>query len=151
MKKLLALGMTIVALVFMVGCNSSSSEEKKVFVSETEGYTSEITYYYKDDDVTRQTTKNLVSYEYLGATNAAEAEATLEPYASQYRDVKGIDYSIDYERDPVVEEITITYADIDYEQVKNIDGFTIEGDISQGISMKKSEELMLNQGYTLKE
>ncbi|WP_414842057.1 YehR family lipoprotein [Enterococcus saccharolyticus] len=149
MKKLLALGMTIVALVFMVGCNSS--EEKKVFISETEGYNSEITYYYKGDDVTRQTTKNLVSYEYLGATDAEGAEATLEPYASQYRDVKGIDYSIDYEKDPVVEEITITYADIDYEQVKNIDGFTIEGDISQGISMKKSEELMLNQGYTLKE
>jgi uncharacterized lipoprotein YehR (DUF1307 family) len=150
MKKLLALGMTIVALVFMVGCNSSS-EEKKVFVSEIDGYTSEITYYYKGDDDTRQTTKNLVSYEYLGATDAEGAEATLEPYASQYRDVKGIDYSIDYEKDPVVEEITITYADIDYEQVKNIDGFTIEGDISQGISMKKSEELMLNQGYTLKE
>ena len=127
--------MTIVALVFMVGCNSSV--EKKGFISETEGYNSEITYYYKGDDVTRQTTKNLVSYEYLDATDAEGAEATLEPYASQYRDVKGIDYSIDYEKDPVVEKIIITYADIDYEQVKNIDGFTIEGDISQGISMKK--------------
>ncbi|HPR80859.1 MAG TPA: DUF1307 domain-containing protein [Enterococcus sp.] len=127
--------MTIVALVFMVGCNSS--EEKKGFISETEGYNSEITYYYKGDDVSRQTTKNLVSYEYLDATDAEGAEATLEPYASQYRDVKGIDYSIDYEKDPVVEKIIITYADIDYEQVKNIDSFTIEGDISQGISMKK--------------
>lgn len=120
--------MTIVALVFMVGCNSSV--EKKGFISETEGYNSEITYYYKGDDVSRQTTKDLVSYEYLDATDAEGAEATLEPYASQYRDVKGIDYSIDYEKDPVVEEIIITYADIDYEQVKNIDGFTIEGDIS---------------------
>lgn len=136
MKKLLALGITIVALVFIVGCNNSS-EEKYIFVSETEGSTSEITYYYKDDDVIRQTTKNLVNYEYLGATNATEAETALEPYASQYLDVKGIEYSIDYEKDPVVEEITITYADIDYEQIKNIDGFTIEGDISQRISIKK--------------
>ncbi|WP_237579122.1 YehR family lipoprotein [Candidatus Enterococcus willemsii] len=155
MKKMVTVGMLIMSLLFIVGCGNGGGTEKKydtkVFVKETEGLSSEMTYYYIGDTVEKQSTKNVMSYDYLGVANEEAAKERLEPIVKQYRELEGMAHKIDYQQDQLVEELTITYADVDIEAAKNVPGITFEGDVSKGISMKKSEEMMLENGYKLKE
>jgi uncharacterized lipoprotein YehR (DUF1307 family) len=78
-------------------------------------------------------------------------KSILDPIAEEYKDIEGIDYSIEYGEDEATESLTINYDNLDFDAAKELPGVSFEGDTSNGISMDRTEDMLLEQGYTLKE
>ena len=145
MKKILSI-LAAILLIFVPGC--STKEQSTTYVLEKNGVKIELTYYHDGDKVLRQTANNTMNYKEMGATKEKLKEA-LEPMAKQYQGVEGLEEKIDFQDDKAVETLTIDYTKADKSKLNNIQGITIDGD-SKDISMKKSEEHLLSQGFTKK-
>ena len=110
----------------------------------------ELVFNYEGDEVKKQTANNIMPYSSVGVSTTEEAKQLLDPIAKQYQAIKGIDYSLDYGEDAATESLTIDYSNLDYDAAKQLPGVTFEGDTSNGISMERTEKMLLDQGYTLK-
>ena len=58
---------------------------------------------------------------------------------------------MDYQDDQVVESLTIDYEKADPNEVSGLSGSMSDGDLSNGISLKKSVEMLEEQGYEIVE
>ena len=65
--------------------------------------------------------------------------------------MQGLDYSLEYSDSEAIESLTINYDELDYDSAKQLPGVNFEGDTDNGISMERTEEMLLDQGYELKE
>ena len=128
----------------MTACGS---EETRTFEMEETGTKSTITYTYSGDEVSKQTAENIVNYEELGIEKA-DAEEIIKTVAEQYKDIDGVEYSVEYGDEEAVENIEINYEELDYEKAQKTEGIMLQGDPEKGISMEKSAEMIEEQGYT---
>ena len=87
----------------MTACGS---EETRTFEMEETGTKSTITYTYSGDEVSKQTAENIVNYEELGIEKA-DAEEIIKTVAEQYKDIDGVEYSVEYGDEEAVENIEI--------------------------------------------
>ena len=147
MKRILK-AISIFLLAFLLGC-SGAKEETKVFTKQEKGVTMELTYYYKGDKVVKQTSKNTIVYADLGLTKEQVKEA-LDPVAKKYQGIEGLEDKVDYQDTQAVENLTIDYTKAKLSQLKGIPGITLSGEDGQDISMKKSEEILKQEGFTEK-
>ena len=146
MKRILTI-LSAVLLIFLAGC-SSSKDGSKTYVLEKSGVKTEITVYYESDKVTKQTTVNTMDYEKMAVTKD-ELKDVAMPVSEKYQGIDGVEQKIVFDDDKAVETLTIDYTKADKSKLNNIQGITIDGD-SKDISMKKSEEHLLSQGFTKK-
>ena len=89
-------------------------------------------------------------YTSLGVTTKEDAQAILDPIAAEYQGHDGLTEKIDYKEDHLVEVVEIDYSVVNVEEIRDIAGMVFEGDVSNGISLKRSEEMLLEQGFTEK-
>ncbi len=136
----------VLAMVFMLGA-CGSKEEKRVFEMKEDGIAMTVTYYYKGDKVTKQTTKNVMNYDAIGVPSKEAAKEILDPLSDMFKDVEGIKEKIDYGEYEVTEVIEVDYEKIDLDEAKGLPGMMLDGDTKNGISMKKSAEMLLDQGF----
>ncbi|TLG77285.1 YehR family lipoprotein [Culicoidibacter larvae] len=147
MKRILSVLAVFGLALAMVGC-ATPQEETTTYVAESNGVTMELTYYHTGDNVTKQTANNKIPYTSIGVTNAEDAKAILDPVAVQYQNVAGIKHSVEYTDTEVIETLEIDYATLDYDKAKTIPGITMDENAKNGVSLEKSEKLLLSQGYT---
>jgi len=147
MKRILK-AISILLLAFLVGC-SGTKEETKVYTKQQKGVTMELTFYYKGDKVVKQTSKNTIVYADLGLTKE-QVKKQLDPVAKKYQGIEGLEDKLDFQETQVVENLTIDYTKAKLSQLKGMPGITIEAEDGQDVSMKKSEELLKQQGFTEK-
>ena len=145
MKRILTI-LSAVLLIFLAGC--SSKDGSKTYVLEKSGVKTEITVYYESDKVTKQTTVNTMDYEKMAVTKD-ELKDVAMPVSEKYQGIDGVEQKIVFDDDKAVETLTIDYTKADKSKLNNIQGITVDGD-SKDISMKKSEEHLLSQGFTKK-
>ena len=146
MKRILTI-LSAVLLIFLAAC-SSSKDGSKTYVLEKSGVKTEITVYYESDKVTKQTTVNTMDYEKMAVTKD-ELKDVAMPVSEKYQGIDGVEQKIVFDDDKAVETLSIDYTKADKSKLNNIQGITIDGD-SKDISMKKSEEHLLSQGFTKK-
>ena len=115
------------------------------------GVSMELVFTYEGDKVKTQTANNVMPYSAIGVTTKEEAQTVLDPIAKKYQQVKGLDYSLDYTDSEATESLTINYDEFDYDSAKQLPGVSFEGNTENGISMERTEEMLLDQGYKLKE
>ena len=144
MKKAYMFFVLAILTAVMTACGS---EETRTFEMEETGTKSTITYTYSGDEVSKQTAENIVNYEELGIEKA-DAEEIIKPVAEQYKDIDGVEYSVEYGDEEAVENIEINYEELDYEKAQKTEGIMLQGDPEKGISMEKSAEMIEEQGYT---
>ena len=144
MKKAYMFFVLAILAAIMTACGS---EETRTFEMEETGTKSTITYTYSGDEVSKQTAENIVNYEELGIEKA-DAEEIIKTVAEQYKDIDGVEYSVEYGDEEAVENIEINYEELDYEKAQKTDGIMLQGDPEKGISMEKSAEMIEEQGYT---
>lgn len=113
------------------------------------GVTMKLTYKAEGDKVIEQTADNILPYESIGVTTAEEAEAILAEAVAGYQGVEGITYNIDYQEDQAIETLTMNYEEIDMDTAAELTGVILEGDVSQGISLKRSVDMLLEQGFEI--
>ena len=142
-KTLLFLFLSMIAVV-LTACGS---EEARTFEMEESGVKSTLTYTYSGDEVISQKSESVVNYEELGMEKA-DVEEFMKPLAEQYEGIDGLEYNIEYGEEEAVEIIDFNYDELDFEKAIKVDGFYLQGDAEQGVSMEKSAELIQEQGYT---
>lgn len=154
MKKIKNILLSI-ALLFMVvlatACSGKEETAKKTFVLDKNGIKTTITYTYieKEDKILKQNTQNVGVYAQLPKANSKEAaQKLLDPVAKNYQGIKGIKQSIDYQDDKFVEDLEIDYTNLDFEQAKKLFGPNFQDPTKVKVSLKKTEEGLLKQGYT---
>lgn len=142
MKKISIL---LAILLVFTGC---SSDNKKVTMEKAEGANySTVEYYAKKDLVYKQIIKNHVVVDKKIYTEDYIKE-NLEQSKKEINDIKGMkyDYNIDKEGN-VTEIIEVDFENLDTEAYQKINQENIQGDISQGVSLKASIELSKQQGF----
>jgi uncharacterized lipoprotein YehR (DUF1307 family) len=153
MKKSMVGLIALIGVFFLASCGSGSgaAQETKTFTNEQNGVQMELVFKYSGDEVKTQTANNTMPYSSVGVSTKEEAQTILDPIAEEYKDIEGIDYSIEYGEDEATESLTINYDNLDFDAAKELPGVSFEGDTSNGISMDRTEDMLLEQGYTLKE
>lgn len=132
---------------------ASGEEQSKTFVMEEEGYINELVYYHIDDEVQRQTSESEITYEALAVENEDEARSLLEEEMEDYSSVNGIEHSIEYNEDGIIEKLEVDYTVADLGEIASLESaeFDEEAEDAQSISMEESEEQLLSAGYELAE
>lgn len=141
------LGVIALLSIILVVSACGASEKTTTYELKEDGLESTIDYTHKGDEVVKQSTKNTVTYDVYGFTSKDEAESSLLPYTEVYEDLKGIEYNIEFNDDEFVEEITIDYTAVDFDQLEDIEGFEFEGDTGNGISLKETQKLIEAEGF----
>ncbi|WOO87852.1 DUF1307 domain-containing protein [Mollicutes bacterium LVI A0039] len=143
MKKFFKVVALFVLAISLVGC---SSEKTNTYQIENEGIKSTLIYTYKGDTVIRQETVNEMEYASVGINNKEDAKLLFDSYAADLASIEGIEHAIDYQDDLLVEKMSIDYETIDMEVAADVAGIISEGN-TEKISMKQSEEKLLEMGY----
>ncbi len=144
----------MICLVLLVGCIlvACNAEEKTVTLQmEQEGVIMELTYKAEGDKVIEQSANNVLPYEALGVTTPEEAEEIMTEFIAGYDDTEGVTHNIDYQDDELIETLTIDYETVDLNEVNKLSGASFEGDLDKGVSLKKSIEVLEEQGYKVVE
>jgi uncharacterized lipoprotein YehR (DUF1307 family) len=144
-KKLIAITLTTLMLFVLSGCGEK--EQSKTF-NWTDGKTEiSLTYYYKDDVVTRQSAKNKINYAAMGIANKEQAMQRLGPISEKYKAIKGVTESIDYQDTYATETLDVDYSKADRDALQQMQGSAFTGDAKDGVSMSKSQQLLESRGF----
>ncbi len=153
MKKILNVLLALSLIFTLVACGGSV--QTKTFVASKNGVDLEVTYTFSGDRVLKQTANNKIPYSALGVTTKEEAKAILDPISQQYQGIEGLEEKLDYGETQAIETLTIDYEKVDFEKLTTgeIPGVMIDEAAAKAkkISMKESEKLLLESGFTEKQ
>ncbi len=123
-------------------------EKTRTFRAEEPGIQATITYYYQGDNVTKQTTENVIDYEAVGLESKDEAKEMFDPESEQFQGVDGVTHEMIYEDDQATELLEVDYENLDFDEAGNLPGMMFEeGAEEYGISMEQSADMLLEQGF----
>lgn len=117
--------------------------------TEENGVVMRITYTADGDKVTKQTADNVLPYAALNVTTPEEAEEALAEIVAGFQGIEGVTHSMDYQDDKVIETLTVDYEKADMKDVSELTGSSFEGDVSQGVSLTRSVEMLQQQGFVI--
>lgn len=154
MKKFFSALASLILVVVLAGCGARGKAEvleTTQFSLTQPGIEVLITYHHRKDKVLRQESHSeieLTAYQEAGIDDIPELYETV---AADYLAVKGVSYDYKIGDKTAVEDVEINYEVADIEAVSKLIGSEIdsqsESDKIQWISMKKSAEMLLDQGY----
>ncbi|MBE9388987.1 YehR family protein [Vagococcus salmoninarum] len=129
----------------------TKNAQTKKFTQKMNGVEIFMTYTYKGDIVMTQATNSKAIYSEMGITKE-DAEEMFAPIEEQYAGVKGVKHSIDYGDDSMTEITEVDYTVADYKEITQLTGSMSDGaEDPTFVSMRQSEKLLLDNGYTLVE
>lgn len=126
---------------------SEEEDGERTFVMEDEGLVVTLTYHHEGDEVVKQTTENILSYEENGIESKDEAKEMMEPQSEQLQGYDGLTEEIDYGEDELTETMEIDYSEADLDEIGDLPGMMQDGDTDGGISMELSAQMLLEQGF----
>lgn len=135
------------ALILLISACGAKTETR-TFTSEKDGIQTEMVYTFVGDKVIEQSTLNVLPYTALGVTTQEEAQAIIEPISKQYQGIEGLVETVEYGESSLTETVNVDYQVVDMKAIQAIPGMTFSGDPTKGISMKESEKILLEQGFT---
>lgn len=139
--------LVILSIVCVLAACGSKEVEERVFELEEMGIVTTMTYTYQGDKVLKQKAENIIPYASLGVTSQEEAEEILDPQVEELQGIDGVSEEVEYKEGEALETLEIDYENLDHDKIEKIPGLNISGNIKNGISMEKSAEALLNQGY----
>ena len=141
---------TFVAVTILAACGSGK-ENAHYFqkINQTAKSDIRMTYYYKGDTVTRQTTENELPYSYFGTSDKEAAKAILEPSSKQYQNIKGVKESITYGENSIKEKLEIDYEVVNFKELAKVDKTFASTNTGKNtkVSMKASAKLLENNNF----
>ena len=147
MKKTIGLITILILTLFLMSCNNETLLTRN-FELDHEGIMTTLVYTYKDDKVIKQTAKNIIPYDLIGVSSKEEAQVILNPVSEQFQGFEGLNHKIEYHDSEAIEIIDVDYEVLNFKEVQHLPGMTFDGDADKyGISMEKSAELLINDGF----
>ena len=149
LKPLLVGFVALFALITLIACGTQ--EKKMLFqrIDQNLQYDLRLTYYYKNDVVTKQTTKSFLSYKSLGATKKEDVKDKIDKASQRYQNIKGIKEKVTYEKNGVKEIVEINFNKVDFDKLATLPGMYTDKNTrkSKKVSMKASKELLTSKGF----
>ncbi|MGT2743107.1 DUF1307 domain-containing protein [Streptococcus plurextorum] len=150
-KKRFSLALMMVALLslILVACGGKKEISKRYFQLQTSGTDVRLVYYYEKDTnkVVKQTTDTKIVYADAG-TDRETVKATVEPLAEAYKNVTGVEHSIDYGETVLTEHVTIDYSKANLKEIGPLIGVDTTSNNINYIGMKESAEMLLTRKFT---
>ena len=149
LKPLLVGFVAVFSLITLIACGS---QEKKISfqrIDQNLQYDLRLTYYYKGDIVTKQTTNSFWSYKTLGATKKEDVKDKIDKASQMYQNIEGIKEKVTYEEKGVKEIVEINFNKVDFDKLATLPGMYTDKNTrkSKKISMKASKELLTSKGF----
>ena len=149
LKPLLVGFVAVFSLITLIACGS---QEKKISfqrIDQNLQYDLRLTYYYKGDIVTKQTTNSFWSYKTLGATKKEDVKDRIDKASQMYQNIEGIKEKVTYEEKGVKETVEINFNKVDFDKLATLPGMYTDKNTrkSKKVSMKASKELLTSKGF----
>lgn len=126
-----------------------TTEEHSYQRFDANGMDSRLIYHHLGDEVTKQTTDNIILYSYMGMADANAAKEAYQEQAKLYQNVEGITYSIEYAQDRMIEHIEVDYTKAKISEIGHLIGLSTEQASKVAyISFSESKKLLEEAGYT---
>ncbi|WP_100066109.1 YehR family protein [Miniphocaeibacter massiliensis] len=151
MKKIAKIMILLTLSLLLVSCNKAKKLEETTYTNDINGVKTKLTFYHYGDKVEKQTATNEWAYSAMGLATKEEAEQALSELVEQYQGVEGITHKMDYQEDKVFESLEVNYKKLDFDKAKNIPGIMLKGDFKNGVSLKKTAEIIEKQGFKKEE
>ncbi|KRL00487.1 DUF1307 domain-containing protein [Liquorilactobacillus capillatus] len=138
----------VLILTFLLAACSLLPEKQVHYQRFNNGTDTRLTYYARQDKVTRQETKNTILYSALGAVDKESAQQVLDPISKKFQGIKGLSQKITYKKTYAEEKLTIDYSKVNLDDVRHLPGMRYtSGTESNNISLKKSETLVKRHNF----
>lgn len=123
--------------------------EARTFVAEEMGMELTLVYYHQGDKVVKQTSETIIPYEAIGVESKEEAKEMFEPQLEQMQGVDGLISEMDFGDDALTEFMEVNYEELDFDAARGLPGIMFDEEAEKsGVSMEKSAQMLLEQGYT---
>ena len=148
-KQLLLGFVTIVSLIILGACGAQEKTMSFQRIDQNLQYDLRLTYYYKGDIVTKQTTDSFWSYKTLGATKKEDVKDRIDKASQMYQNIEGIKEKVTYEEKGVKETVEINFNKVDFDKLATLPGMYTDKNTrkSKKVSMKASKELLTSKGF----
>ena len=149
LKQLLVGFVTVFSLITLIACGSQEKKMSFQRVDQNLQYDLRLTYYYKGDIVTKQTTNSFWSYKTLGATKKEDVKDRIDKASQMYQNIEGIKEKVTYEEKGVKETVEINFNKVDFDKLATLPGMYTDKNTrkSKKVSMKASKELLTSKGF----
>lgn len=149
LKQLLVGFVTVFSLITLIACGSQEKKMSFQRIDQNLQYDLRLTYYYKGDIVTKQTTNSFWSYKTLGATKKEDVKDRIDKASQMYQNIEGIKEKVTYEEKGVKETVEINFNKVDFDKLATLPGMYTDKNTrkSKKISMKASKELLTSKGF----
>ena len=122
LKQLLVGFVTVFSLITLIACGSQEKKMSFQRIDQNLQYDLRLTYYYKGDIVTKQTTNSFWSYKTLGATKKEDVKDRIDKASQMYQNIKGIKEKVTYEEKGVKETVEINFNKVNSDKVATLPG-----------------------------
>ena len=149
LKQLLVGFVTVFSLITLIACGSQEKKMSFQRIHQNLQYDLRLTYYYKGDIVTKQTTNSFWSYKTLGATKKEDVKDRIDKASQMYQNIEGIKEKVTYEEKGVKETVEINFNKVDFDKLATLPGMYTDKNTrkSKKVSMKASKELLTSKGF----
>ena len=149
LKQLLVGFVTVFSLITLIACGSQEKKMSFQRIDQNLQYDLRLTYYYKGDIVTKQTTNSFWSYKTLGATKKEDVKDRIDKASQMYQNIEGIKEKVTYEEKGVKETVEINFNKVDFDKLATLPGMYTDKNTrkSKKVSMKASKELLTSKGF----
>ena len=149
LKQLLVSFVTVFSLITLIACGSQEKKMSFQRIDQNLQYDLRLTYYYKGDIVTKQTTNSFWSYKTLGATKKEDVKDRIDKASQMYQNIEGIKEKVTYEEKGVKETVEINFNKVNFDKLATLPGMYTDKNTrkSKKISMKASKELLTSKGF----
>ena len=149
LKQLLVGFVTVFSLITLIACGSQEKKMSFQRIDQNLQYDLRLTYYYKGDIVTKQTTNSFWSYKTLGATKKEDIKDRIDKASQMYQNIEGIKEKVTYEEKGVKETVEINFNKVDFDKLATLPGMYTDKNTrkSKKVSMKASKELLTSKGF----
>ena len=149
LKQLLVGFVTVFSLITLIACGSQEKKMSFQRIDQNLQYDLRLTYYYKGDIVTKQTTNSFWSYKTLGATKKEDVKDRIDKASQMYQNIEGIKEKVTYEEKGVKETVEINFNKVDFDKLVNLPGMYTDKNTrkSKKVSMKASKKFLTSKGF----
>ena len=149
LKQLLVGFVTVFSLITLIACGSQEKKMSFQRIDQNLQYDLRLTYYYKGDIVTKQTTNSFWSYKTLGATKKEDVKDRIDKASQMYQNIEGIKEKVTYEEKGVKEIVEINFNKVDFDKLATLPGMYTDKNTrkSKKVSMEASKELLTSKGF----
>ena len=141
LKPLLVGFVALFALITLIACGTQEKKMSFQRIDQNLQYDLRLTYYYKNDVVTKQTTKSFLSYKSLGATKKEDVKDKIDKASQRYQNIKGIKEKVTYEKNGVKETVEINFNKVDFDKLATLPGMYTDK------NTRASKELLTSKGF----